>query len=114
MAVIYHNPRCGTSRKVLQALQNHGHQVEVIEYLKHPLNSEALAKMIADAGLGVRDALRSKEAIYTELGLDDPALDDAALLSAMEANPILMNRPFVITQKGTRLCRPAEVLEDIL
>lgn len=114
MAVIYHNPRCGTSRKVLQALQDHGHQVEVIEYLKQPLSRDALAKMIADAGLSVREAVRGKEALYTELGLDDASVDDEALLRAMEAHPILMNRPFVVTEKGTRLCRPAEVVQEIL
>ncbi len=114
MAVIYHNPRCGTSRKVLQALQEHGHEVEVIEYLKHPLKRDALAKMIAAAGLSVREAVRSKEALYTELGLDAPSVDDETLLQAMENHPILMNRPFAITDKGTRLCRPAEVIEDIL
>jgi len=110
--IIYHNPRCGTSRKVLQTLQNKGHEVEIVEYLKNPLGQEALAKMIADAGLSVRDAVRSKEALYTELGLENA--DDAALLRAMEEHPILMNRPFVITPKGARLCRPAEVVEEIL
>lgn len=114
MAVIYHNPRCSTSRKVLQALQDHGHQVEVIEYLKQPLGRDALAKLIAEAGLSVREAVRSKEALYTELGLDEASVDDEALLLAMEANPILMNRPFVVTEKGTRLCRPAERVEEIL
>jgi len=88
--------------------------VEVIEYLKHPLGRDALAKLIADAGLSVREAIRSKEARYTELGLDDPSLTDDALLHAVEENPILMNRPFVVTDKGTRLCRPAEVIQEIL
>ena len=114
MAIIYHNPRCGTSRKVLQALQDQGLQVEIIEYLKQPLKREALAKMIADAGLTVREAVRSKEALYTELGLDNASVGDEALLRAMEDHPILMNRPFVITQKGTRLCRPAEVVQEIV
>ena len=114
MAVIYHNPRCGTSRNVLQALQEHGHEVEVIEYLKQPLGRDALAALIRDAGLTVREAVRSKEALYTELGLDDPGVSDEALLSAMEENPVLMNRPFVVTQKGTRLCRPSDVVKEIL
>lgn len=114
MAVIYHNPRCGTSRNVLQALRDHGHQVEIIEYLKQPLGRDALARLISDAGLSVRDAVRAKEALYTELGLDQPSVDDETLLRAMEANPILMNRPFVITEKGARLCRPAEVVQEIL
>ncbi|HLT99985.1 MAG TPA: arsenate reductase (glutaredoxin) [Burkholderiaceae bacterium] len=114
MAIIYHNPRCGTSRKVLEALQEKGHQVEVVEYLKQPLSREALAKLISEAGLSVRDAVRSKEALFTELGLDDPAISDEALLDAMKTHPILMNRPFVVTEKGTRLCRPAEVVNEIL
>jgi len=114
MAVIYHNPRCGTSRKVLQALQDQGHQVEVVEYLKQPLSRNALAKLIAAAGLSVREAVRSKEALYTELGLDGASVDDEALLQAMEAHPVLMNRPFVVTDKGTRLCRPAELVQEIL
>lgn len=114
MAVIYHNPRCGTSRKALQALQDKGYEVEVIEYLKHPLKRDALAKMIAEAGLNVRQAVRTKESLYTELGLDAPSVSDEVLLQAMEDNPILMNRPFVITEKGTRLCRPLEVIDEIL
>lgn len=114
MAIIYHNPRCGTSRTVLQALQDQGLQVEVVEYLKQPLGRDALEKMIKDAGLSVREAVRTKESLYTELGLDAPDTDDDALLRAMEANPILMNRPFVITEKGTRLCRPAEIVKEIL
>jgi len=114
MAVIYHNPRCGTSRKVLQALQDQGHQVEVVEYLKQPLSRNALAKLIAAAGLSVREAVRSKEALYTELGLDGASVDDEALSQAMEAHPVLMNRPFVVTDKGTRLCRPAELVQEIL
>lgn len=114
MTIIYHNPRCGTSRNVLQTLQDHGHRVEVIEYLKNPLDRDTLARIIGDAGLSVREAVRSKEALYTELGLDDPSMDDDALLQAMEAHPILMNRPFVVTEKGTRLCRPADVVQEIL
>lgn len=114
MATIYHNPRCGTSRKVLQALQDHGHQVEIIEYLQQPLDRDALAALIKAAGLSVREAVRSKETLYTELGLDDPSVDDDTLLRAMETHPILMNRPFATTEEGTRLCRPAEVLQEIL
>lgn len=88
--------------------------MEVIEYLKNPLKRAALAKIITDAGLTVREAVRTKEALYAELGLDAPSVDDERLLQAMEDNPILMNRPFVITDKGTRLCRPLEVIEEIL
>jgi|SRR5690606_14632560 len=114
MAVIYHNPRCGTSRTVLQTLQDLGHDVEVIEYLKQPLDRQALADLIRSSGLSVREAIRSKEALYTELGLDDAGLSDEELLKAIEANPILMNRPFVVTEKGARLCRPADVVHEIL
>ena len=113
-ATIYHNPRCGTSRTVLQALQDAGRKVEVVEYLKQPLKRDALAKLIADAGLSVREAVRSKESLYTELGLDDLKVSDEQLLTAMEQHPILMNRPFVVTEKGSRLCRPADVLQEIL
>lgn len=111
---IYHNPRCGTSRTVLQTLQDSGLQVEIIEYLKTPLTRPELARLIADAGLTVREAVRTKEDIFRELGLDDPAIDDERLLDAMAEHPILMNRPFVVTVKGTRLCRPATVVEEIL
>lgn len=114
MSVIYHNPRCGTSRTVLQALQDAGHAVEVVEYLKTPLKRDELARLIAAAGITVREAIRSKEAIYSELGLDNPDLSDDELLQAMEARPILMNRPIVVTDKGTRLCRPADVVNEIL
>ncbi|NYT82427.1 arsenate reductase (glutaredoxin) [Alcaligenaceae bacterium] len=111
---IYHNPRCGTSRSALQTLQDRGLQVEIIEYLKTPLSRAELAQLIADAGLTVREAVREKEDIHRELGLDDPAVGDDRLLDAMAEHPILLNRPFVVTEKGTRLCRPATVIEEIL
>lgn len=114
MTTIYHNPRCGTSRTVLQTLQEHGHQPEIIEYLTAPLTSDQLAALIAAAGLTVREAIRSKEPLYQELKLDDPALDDEQLLQAMANHPVLMNRPFVTTAKGTRLCRPAETVDEII
>ncbi|AZY49186.1 arsenate reductase (glutaredoxin) [Bordetella avium] len=113
-ATIYHNPRCGTSRTALQALQDAGYDVTVIEYLKTPPSRQTLAGLIQQAGLQVRDAIRAKEAIFQELKLDDPQLTDEDLLNAMLDNPILINRPFVMTEKGVRLCRPAEVLNDIL
>lgn len=113
-ATIYHNPRCGTSRTVLQRLQDAGLDVEVIEYLKHPPTRTQLEALIQASGLSVRAAIRSKEALFTELKLDDPSVTDAALLDAMAAHPILINRPIVVTGKGTRLCRPAEIVEDIL
>ncbi|MEB2398984.1 MAG: arsenate reductase (glutaredoxin) [Alcaligenaceae bacterium] len=111
---IYHNPRCGTSRSVLQTLQDRGLQVEIIEYLKTPLSRAELARLIADAGLTPRQAIREKEDIYRELGLDDPSVGDERLLDAMAEHPVLLNRPFVVTAKGTRLCRPATVIEEII
>lgn len=113
-ATLYHNPRCGTSRTVLQRLQEAGLNVEVIEYLKHPPSRERLATLIHEAGISVRDAIRAKEPIYAELGLDNPALTDDTLLDAMIAHPILINRPIVVTEQGVRLCRPADKIEEIL
>ena len=111
---IYHNPECGTSRNTLALIRNTGAEPQVIEYLANPPTREALAAMIAQAGLTVREAMRAKEAVFTELGLDDPALGDDALLDALMANPILLNRPFVITPQGARLCRPSELVLEIL
>ena len=111
---IFHNSRCGTSRNTLALIREAGHEPRVVDYLATPPAREELAQMIAQAGLSVREALRSKESLYTELGLDDPARDDAALLEAMVAHPILINRPFVVTPRGVRLCRPAELVREIL
>lgn len=111
---IYHNPACGTSRNVLAFIRAAGIEPTIIEYLKTPPSRQALVRMIADAGLQVRDAIREKGTPYGELGLGDPALTDDALLDAMLANPILINRPFVITPRGTRLARPSETVLDIL
>jgi arsenate reductase (glutaredoxin) len=111
---IFHNSRCGTSRATLGLLREAGHEPEVIDYLAQPPEREQLRKMIADAGLSVRGAVRSKEALFTELGLDAPGVDDEALLDAMVAHPILINRPFVITPNGVRLCRPSELVNEIL
>jgi arsenate reductase len=111
---IYHNPKCGTSRNTLALIRNAGIEPEVIEYLQHPPSLSKLRKLIADAGLTVREAIRQKETLYVELGLDNLTLTDAQLLDAMLAHPILINRPFVVTPKGTRLCRPCEVVLDIL
>lgn len=112
--IIYHNPRCGTSRNTLALIRNSGVEPEVIEYLQNPPNRETLMSLIARAGLSVRKAMRAKETCYTELGLDDPALGDDTLIDAMLANPILINRPFVVTPIGVRLCRPSELVLDIL
>jgi len=111
---IYHNPDCGTSRNTLDLIRHGGIEPTVIDYLKAPPSREALARMIADAGLTVRQAIREKGTPYTELGLDDPSLADSDLLDAMLENPILINRPFVVTPMGTRLSRPSEIVLDIL
>lgn len=111
---IYHNARCGTSRNTLEMIRNAGVEPVVIDYLATPPTPEALRELIARAGLTVREAIRSKEAAYTEQGLDNPALGDDELLAAMVATPILINRPFVATPAGVRLCRPSELVLDIL
>ncbi|MNS54359.1 Arsenate reductase [compost metagenome] len=111
---IYHNPACGTSRNTLAMIRNAGIEPEVIEYLHAPPTRAQLQKMIADAGLTVREAIREKGTPYAELRLGDPALTDDQLLDAMLAHPILINRPFVITERGVRLCRPSELVLDIL
>ncbi|HEU4776447.1 MAG TPA: arsenate reductase (glutaredoxin) [Telluria sp.] len=111
---IFHNPRCGTSRNTLALIRNTGVEPQVVDYLSQPPTREALAAMIAKAGLTVREAMRSKEQVYADLGLANPALDDGALLDAMVANPVLINRPFVVTPTGVRLCRPSELVLDIL
>jgi arsenate reductase len=111
---IYHNTRCGTSRNTLGAIREAGHEPQVIDYLATPPTRAHLARMIADAGLQVRDAVRRKESLYAELGLDQPGIDDEALLDAMIAHPILIERPFVVTPKGVRLCRPFERVHEIL
>ena len=114
MTTIYHNPDCGTSRNTLAMIRQSGEEPEVIEYLKTPPTRDRLAWLIAEAGLSVRQALRQKDTPYDALGLSDSALTDDALLDAMLAHPILINRPFVATSKGVRLCRPSELVLDIL
>lgn len=111
---IYHNPRCGSSRNTLGLIRNTGVEPTIIDYLAHPPSHALLKAMIGAAGLGVREAIRPKEAAYAELNLDNPALDDDALIDAMLAHPELINRPFVVTAQGVRLCRPAEKVLDIL
>jgi len=111
---IYHNPACGTSRNTLELIRHAGIEPVVIEYLKTPPSREELTRMIAAAGLTVREAIREKGTPYAELGLDNPDLTDDALLDAMLAHPILINRPFVVSPMGTRLSRPSEVVLDIL
>ena len=111
---IWHNPACGTSRNTLGLIRNSGEQPVVMEYLRTPPARDELAAAIRTAGLTVREALRRKGTPYDALGLDDPALSDDALLDAMLAHPILINRPFVFTERGVRLCRPSELVLDIL
>jgi len=111
---IYHNPNCETSRNTLALIRNAGIEPVVIEYLKTPPTREQLVEMIEAAGLSVRAAVREKGTPFAELGLGDPALTDTQLLDAMLAHPILINRPFVITELGTRLSRPSEAVLDIL
>lgn len=111
---IYHNPDCGTSRNTLAMIRKSGVEPEIIEYLKTPPTRDRLAWLIAQAGLSVRDAIRQKDTPYQALGLADSSLDDRTILDAMMAHPILINRPFVVTERGVRLCRPSEVVLEIL
>jgi len=111
---IYHNPNCATSRNTLALIRNAGIEPDIIEYLSHPPSRAKLTELITKAGLGVREAIREKGTPYVALGLADPLLTDANLLDAMLAHPILINRPFVATPLGVRLCRPAEQVLDIL
>lgn len=111
---IYHNPRCGTSRNVLALIKNTGAEPEVIEYLKTPPTRETLLALMATMAIPVRDLIRQKESLYAELGLGNATLSDDALIDAMLAHPILINRPIVVTPMGARLCRPSESVLDIL
>ena len=111
---IYHNPQCGTSRNVLALIRNTGAEPDVIEYLRAPPTREKLLELIARMAVPVREAMRRTEALYQELALDNPALGDDALVEAMLAHPVLINRPIVVTALGTRLCRPSEAVLDIL
>lgn len=111
---IYHNPDCGTSRNTLAMIGGTGIEPDVIFYRENPPSRERLVELIARAGLSVRDAMRIKDTPFYELGLDNMALGDDALLDAMLSHPILINRPFVETPHGVRLCRPSEVVLDIL
>ncbi|CAX22920.1 arsenate reductase (glutaredoxin family) [Methylorubrum extorquens DM4] len=113
-AVIYHNPACGTSRNALVMIRNAGIEPHVVEYLKTPPSRALVRQMLARAGLSVRDVLREKGTPYAELGLADPVLTDDQLLDAVEAHPVLLNRPLVVSPKGVRLCRPSEVVLELL
>lgn len=111
---IYHNPACGTSRNVLGLIRNAGITPHIVEYLKTPPSREVLCDLIRRMGIPARDLLRRKGTPYDELGLDDPALTDDHLITAMLAQPILINRPIVVTPLGVRLCRPSEAVLDLL
>ncbi|MEE6137275.1 arsenate reductase (glutaredoxin) [Mycobacterium sp. 050128] len=111
-AVIYHNPKCSTSRKTLDLLRDNGLEPEVVQYLKTPPSRAELKKMIRDAGIEVRTAVRKRQSLYAELNLVD-ATDDQ-LLDAMAEHPILIERPFVVTANGTRLARPIDAVHEIL
>lgn len=112
--VIYHNPECGTSRNTLAMIRNAGIEPHVVEYLKTPPARALLVQLIDRAGMRPRDLLREKGTPYAELGLDDENLTDEALVDAMMAHPVLINRPLVVTPLGVRLCRPSEAVLDIL
>jgi arsenate reductase (glutaredoxin) len=111
---IYHNPACGTSRNTLAMIRQSGDEPEVIEYLKTPPSRARLIELIEAMGIPVRALLREKGTPYAELGLADPTWSDDALIDVMLAHPILINRPIVVTPKGTRLCRPSEAVLDLL
>lgn len=111
---IYHNPNCGTSRNTLALIRNAGIEPTVIEYVKHPPSRAVLLDLIERMGLAPRELLREKGTRYAELGLADQTLTDDALIDAMLAHPILINRPIVVTPLGVKLCRPSELVLDIL
>ena len=112
--IIYHNPKCGTSRNTLAMIRASGEEPEVIEYLKTPPGRETLVGLITATGLSVREVLRKKGTPYEALGLDDPALTDDQLIDHMVEHPILMNRPIVVTPLGTVLSRPSEKVLEVL
>ncbi len=111
---IYHNPACGTSRNTLALIRNSGIEPTIVEYLKTPPGRSRLVELIAAIGVPVREVLRRKGTPYDELQLDDPKWSDEQLLDLMVEHPILMNRPIVVSPLGTRLCRPSELVLDIL
>ena len=112
--VIYHNPECGTSRNTLAMIRNAGIEPHVVEYLKTPPSRTLLVEMIDRAGITARGLLRDKGTPYADLGLGDETLSDDALVDAMMAHPILINRPLVVSPLGVKLCRPSEAVLDLL
>jgi arsenate reductase len=113
-ATIYHNPKCGTSRKTLEILEAEGAEVTVVDYLKNPPPKEELRRLYERAGMSPRDGLRARESLAADLDLLEGHVSEEAILDAMAANPILINRPLVETDKGVRLCRPQETIREIL
>jgi arsenate reductase len=111
---IYHNPRCSTSRKTLDVLRENGVEPEIIEYLETPPTRERLAELLGLIDIAPRQLMRRKEAVYAELGLDDPKWTDEQLIGFMAEHPILIERPIVVGPKGARLCRPVERVKEIL
>lgn len=112
MITVYHNPKCGTSRSVLELIRAAGHEPEIIEYMKHPLSRSALARLAQQ--VPAHDLLRRKEPLAKDLGIDHPGTPDDDVLDAIAANPILLNRPIVTTPKGTKACRPAELVKTLI
>ena len=113
-AKIYHNPKCGTSRKTLEILRDSGFDVWIHEYLKRPPTRDELKRLYERAGISAREGLRAKEPLAQELGLNDPGATDDQVLDAMVANPVLIERPLVETDKGVRLCRPQDKVREII
>lgn len=113
-ATIYHNPKCGTSRNTLALLREAGIEPTIVEYLKTPPDAETLARLGADSGLGIRGLLRRKGTPYDELGLGDEGLTDDQLIAHIQAHPVLIERPIVVTPLGTRLCRPMDKVREIM
>ena len=111
---IWHNPRCSQSRNALALIRDAGIELRIVEYATASLSKARIAEVVAAAGLSMREAIREKDALFVELGLAEPGVSDDALLEAMVAHPILINRPFVMTPVGTRLCRPPERVLDLL
>ena len=112
--VVYHNPECGTSRNTLGLIRNAGIEPHVVEYLKSPPSRALLVELIERAGITPRELLREKGTPYAELGLGDTSLSDDALVDAMMAHPVLINRPLVVSPLGVKLCRPSEAVLDLL
>src|SRR5262245_46319506 len=111
---IWHNPNCSTSRKVLGALRERGIEPDIVDYVNDPPSTAEIKNVLKEAGLKPRELLRKRGTPYEELGLDDPSITDARLIATMHEHPILIERPVVRARKGTRLCRPAERLDEIL